>query len=261
MKQTEITSTDELAKTKSVWHQLGTEDPLWAVVTCPARRGNRWQREEFLATGERDVALYRELLARHTSAPARFASILDFGCGVGRLTRLWLRQAERVVGVDISAPMLEQARQIVGDDPGATFILNEAADLACCGTAQFDLVFSHICLQHMPWSLASGYLREFARVCQPGGWVVFQLPARELITARRRFARVRRYLVDGLPFGLGTAWRKWRYGASVVFDMFYTPPQTVRETATAAGLAFCHAEPSQAAGDNTEGFIYIFRKE
>ena len=260
MKQEITSSPRELARTRSVWHKLGTEDPLWAVATCKGQRGNRWQMEEFLATGERDIALYRGLLARHTSAPARFTSVLDFGCGVGRLSRLWLRHADRVVGVDISAPMLEQARKIVGDDPKMTFLLNETCDLASCGSAQFDLVFSHICLQHMPWSLASDYLREFVRVCQPRGWVVFQLPARELMTIPGLCARMRRCLVDRLPFGLGATWRKWRHGTSVIFDMFYTPPQDVRATAAAAGLAFCHAEPSQAAGDNTEGFIYIFRK-
>jgi SAM-dependent methyltransferase len=156
--------------------------------------------------------------------------------------------------------MLEQARKIVGDDPRVTFLLNEAAELACCSTGQFDLVFSHICLQHMPWSLASRYLREFARVCHPGGWVAIQLPAREVIAIRRLCARARRYLVGRLPYGLGAAWRKWRHGTSVIFDMFYTLPQDVRATATAAGLTFCHAEPNQAAGENTEGFIYIFRK-
>lgn len=38
-------------------------------------------------------------------------SVLDIGCGNGRLTRLAARTAARAVGVDLSAPMLERARE------------------------------------------------------------------------------------------------------------------------------------------------------
>lgn len=251
-------SSSEVARIKSVWETLGREDPFWAVISWPERRGGRWTLEEFLATGEADIRQYREALREKTNAPDHFHHVLDFGCGVGRLSRLWARHADRVTGVDISAPMLEQARRIAGDLPGVSFVLNEAESLQTLGAAEYDLVFSHICLQHMPWPLAQGYLSEFARVCKRSGWVVFQLPARAV--SAELAGSWRRRLVDSLPFGLGAAWRKWWHGSSAIFEVCYTPPEVVRLAALGAGLEFIHAEPNADAGTHTEGFIYFFRK-
>ena len=251
-------SSSELARVKSVWETLGREDPYWAVISWPERRGGRWTLEEFLATGEADIQRYRDLLRRRTSAPDKFQHVLDFGCGVGRLSRLWARHACQVTGVDISAPMLEQARRIAGELSGVSYVLNEAENLHALDPTEFDLVFSHICLQHMPWPLAQGYLGEFARVCKRSGWVVFQLPARAVSTDAA--GSWRRRLVDSLPLGLGAAWRKWRHGSSVIFDVCFTPPEAVRLAALRLGLEFIHAEPNTDAGSNTEGFIYFFRK-
>jgi SAM-dependent methyltransferase len=261
MKRDDIPLSQELAKVRSVWHTLGEEDPLWAVATRDDRRSRNWQLDEFLKTGEQDVATYRALLKNRAGAPDHFGSVLDFGCGVGRLSRVWLRHADRVVGVDISAPMLEQGRKILGDEPRMTFLLNESGDLAACQNAQFDLVFSHICLMHMPWTLARGYLCEFARVCRPGGWVAFQLPSRRCQTWAFRKSQIRRALIDSLPFGLGTAWRKWKHGTTVVFEVNCTPLEEVRRVAESVGLRLCHAEPSQDGGEDTEGYIYVFEKE
>ncbi len=248
----------ELARQKFIWETLGREDPLWAVISWPERRGGRWTLEEFLATGEADIQRYRGLLRSRTNAPEHFRHVLDFGCGVGRLSRLWARHADRVTGVDISAPMLEQARRIAGHLPGVSFVVNEAEKLQSLGTAECDLVFSHICLQHMPWPLAQGYLGEFARICERSGWVVFQLPARA--ATAELAGSWRRRLVESLPFGLGAAWRKWRHGSSAIFDVCYTPPEVVRQAATDFGLEFIHAEPNADAGTHTEGFIYFFKK-
>ena len=251
-------SETEIARQKSIWETLGKEDPFWAVASWPERRGGRWDLEAFLATGEADLQRYREILRRRANAPEDFRHVLDFGCGVGRLTRLWAQHATHVTGVDISGPMLEQAQRIAGHLPGVAFVLNDAENLQSLGTTEFDLVFSHICLQHMPWSLAHGYIREFARVCQRSGWVVFQLPARPAPTVHIQLWR--RRLVEALPFGLGAIWRRWRHGSSVIFDVCYTPPEIVRQAAAEGGLEFVYAEPNADAGTGTEGFIYLFRK-
>jgi hypothetical protein len=36
--------------------RLAETDPLWAVFTDPTRKGGRWTREDFLATGEEELA-------------------------------------------------------------------------------------------------------------------------------------------------------------------------------------------------------------
>jgi SAM-dependent methyltransferase len=90
-----------LQRHKRDWERLAAEDPLWAVLTDPARRGRRWRVEDFLATGEAEIAGALEEAAE-LDLPERRGSALDFGCGAGRLTRALSLRFERAVGVDIS---------------------------------------------------------------------------------------------------------------------------------------------------------------
>ena len=38
---------------KRNWEAFGRDDPLWAVLTEPSRKGGGWDPDEFFATGER----------------------------------------------------------------------------------------------------------------------------------------------------------------------------------------------------------------
>jgi hypothetical protein len=106
--------------------------------------------------------------------------------------------------------------------------------------------------------MAASYITEFARVCRPGGFVTFQLPSR--LVRRNRLSLARKFVVDHLPFGMGSVYRRVRHGTSAVFEMYYTLPEKVVEVAQAAGLREAHREPDQAGGAGSEGFIYIFKK-
>lgn len=243
---------------KETWLELGRHDPLWAVVTRDDARGGRWDLPEFFQTGEQEVARYHHLLGQHAGGPRQFDHVLDFGCGVGRLSRAWSTRAKAVTGVDLSPSMIERGRLYLRDRNSVDLRVNEHPDLRSFPDETFDLVFSHICLQHMAWPIAAGYVREFARVCRPGGWVVFQLPSRRLNPISLDL--IRKNIVDHLPFGLDRVYRRWRRGCAVIFEMHLTPPGQVTQTAQAAGLAQLHREPDPSAGETIEGFIYIFQK-
>jgi SAM-dependent methyltransferase len=164
------------------WTRLGAEDPLWAVMTLPGKRGGRWEVEEFLGTGRVDVAATMAWLAR-LGLPDRFRRVLDFGCGVGRLSLALASHADQVIGVDIAMPMLETARRL--DRAGrCTFLLNDAADLRQFPDGHFDLVYCALVLQHLPRQAIDGYLSEFIRVLEPGGLAVIQVPTRPLWTVK-----------------------------------------------------------------------------
>ena len=66
-----------------------------------------------------------------------------------------------MTGVDIAAAMIERGRQIVATEPNVRLLVNDGVDLRQFPDGTFDLAFSHICLQHMPWLLAAGYIEEF----------------------------------------------------------------------------------------------------
>ena len=243
---------------RQTWNELGRDDPLWAVLSHPDKRGGRWDISEFIQTGERDVSRLHRAMMERAAAPSWFRHILDFGCGVGRLSHAWRRRAARVTGVDISEGMIEAGRRVFSACSGLELVVNSTHNLKAWDGETFDLVFSYICLQHMPWGIAAGYLAEFARVCCQGGLVAVQIPSHRLDSGG--YSLLRRRLVNALPFGLDRRYRKWRHGAATAFDMFFTPPPVVIACARSNGLELLHQEADCAAGSETVGFFYVFRK-
>ena len=160
---------------KEHWEAYGRSDPLWAVLSEPGLQGNRWDLEEFLRRGEREVADYLAELEGN-GVQVRYGRALDFGCGVGRLTQALGERFERCDGVDIAASMVEQARRLNRHGDRVAYHVNPASDLHLFPSETFDFVLSIIVLQHMEPRYAKGYIAEFLRVLRPGGIAVFQLP-------------------------------------------------------------------------------------
>jgi SAM-dependent methyltransferase len=163
---------DELARH---WDEFGKQDPLWAIRTEPDKRGGKWEIGEFFGSGQTHVDGLVVRLAE-LGLPTRGA-VLDFGCGVGRLTQAFADHYDEAWGVDIAPSMIEGAEAFNHHGSRVHYVVNERADLSCFEDEFFDLVFSVIVLQHMRPDLALGYVREFFRICKPGGAVVFQIPS------------------------------------------------------------------------------------
>ncbi|MET0225531.1 MAG: FkbM family methyltransferase [Dokdonella sp.] len=162
----------ELDRLRRVWQTLGRDDPLWAVLSQADKRGGRWQREEFFATGRVEIDAQLAALAAQ-GWPRQRGLALDFGCGVGRLTRALATHFEHVIGIDVSASMIDAARTLNADVGNVEFRENASPRIEDVADASVDLVFSHITLQHIPTALAAGYVEEFLRILAPGGVAVF----------------------------------------------------------------------------------------
>jgi SAM-dependent methyltransferase len=165
------------------WTRLGREDPLWAVYVAPGTKGGKWDVDEFFALGRREVDGVFAEFDRLGLKPGRRRA-LDFGCGVGRLSQALAAHTDEVIGVDISPPMLEKARELDRSGGRCRFLLNEATDLALVDSGSVDVVYSSLVLQHMPPELARGYLREFVRVLAPGGVAAFQVASRPTMSLK-----------------------------------------------------------------------------
>lgn len=160
------------------WEGNAAADPLYVILTDPARYGRAWDPAAFFATGEDEVArVFAWMAGAGVAAPSATGRFLDFGCGVGRISRALARRFAGGVGLDISARMVELARRNV---PGVEFRVNVGPALAGVADASVDFVWSHIVLQHIPGEYQRGYLAEFCRVLRPGGLAVFQLPVEVL---------------------------------------------------------------------------------
>jgi len=98
-----------------------------------------------------------------TQLPAHGGRALDAGCGSGRHTQALAERFDEVIGVDISAPLIDIARHRSG--PNVHYVVSDLMTLT--DPDGFDLAFSSTTLQHVPdLDAALLHLQELVR---PGG--------------------------------------------------------------------------------------------
>ncbi len=107
--------------------------------------------------------------------PSHDKTMLEIGCGVGRMTRRFSERYGRVVAVDVSPAMLSRARENLSDRSNVEWVLGSGSDLAV-PDATVDDVFSYITLQHVPGKEnILSYVRETSRVLRVGGKAALQV--------------------------------------------------------------------------------------
>jgi len=154
------------------WERWGQKDPYFAVVTERKFRRDRMTaeaRESFFDSGERHVDYI--LHACRQLAGAAFAprSVLDFGCGVGRVLLPLARDVERAVGIDISATMLAEARANADALGLGNVELLPSDDALSRVHGTFDLVHSSITLQHIEPRRARKLFARLVELVAEGG--------------------------------------------------------------------------------------------
>ncbi len=200
-------------KLRTHWNRFGEVDPLWAVLTVPDTKGGKWDADSFFRTGQDDVekilATVRHIWPNWTPS----GEALDFGCGVGRLTRALGPYFERCHGVDIATSMVDAAKRLAGPASNCVFYVNERPDLKLFPAGRFSFINSALVLQHIEPRYTKQYIKEFVRVLAPGGVAVFQLPSGPVASvegATVPAARLKEYRADILKVSIE--------GVGVVFD-------------------------------------------
>jgi SAM-dependent methyltransferase len=119
--------------------------------------------------------LRRRRLAVETVGACGQPSVLDVGCGSGRIGELVLQAgARRYVGVDFAAPMIELARARLGA-PREGVQLIEGDFLEADLQGPFDVVLALGLFDYLPDP--ERYAERMATLCAPGGCVVASFPA------------------------------------------------------------------------------------
>jgi SAM-dependent methyltransferase len=161
---------------RSAWEEWGQIDPLWAIVTEGGKEFSNWDLIDFFASGKASIDSLWSTAASN-GIPTNHRIGLDFGCGVGRLTRPLGEHLDRVVGLDISPTMIDLANGYNEHQSNLTFQVHQEDNLGTYPDGQFDAVCSLLVLQHLQSHEAiSSYIREFVRVLAPGGLLMMQLP-------------------------------------------------------------------------------------
>jgi SAM-dependent methyltransferase len=128
-------------------------------------------RASFLWLGRESVRELERTLAIAGRSLHTFESILDFGCGCGRmLLRLESLGRERALhGTDVDAEAIEWCREHL---PYVDVSVNKPDPPLPYPDAAFDLVFNHSVFTHIDGRRQDLWLSELRRVVRPGGFVV-----------------------------------------------------------------------------------------
>ncbi|AXV36709.1 MAG: hypothetical protein CIT01_00115 [Methanobacterium sp. BRmetb2] len=186
-----------LKNNKQNWEDASQIDPLWAILSDPNKKYLKWDIDEFFAIGEneiKDLMVFCEKLGY----PKKRKNVLDFGCGIGRLTRPLSNYFQKCYGLDISENMIKLAKKHNKHCNKCEFILNNEDNLQLFPDDYFDMIYSDIVLQHIDdKKLIKAYISEFIRILKYRGLLVFQLPS--YIPIKHRF-QIRRRTYSYLRF-------------------------------------------------------------
>lgn len=189
------------------WEEKAKENPLYGVMSEErfaesSGEPSKEEFEQFYARGREMVAKWIAPWVQETSATDEM-KILEFGCGMGRLTNALAdyHPAEKIAGIDISKTMVSHAKaqtpagihyEIVSDD--GTFPFESES---------FSRVYSYAVFQHIAQkSVVEKSIEEISRVLAPGGFVKLNfemvfVPPFENTFSQDTCALERQYLVHG----------------------------------------------------------------
>ncbi len=147
--------------------------------------GSELTLEQFVATGDSEVPAYLTVFGlRAPDAEGRTPAdktLVEIGCGIGRMTCAFTREYGTVVACDLDAGFLERCFETVGR-------FGQIDRLRTCHVADgrtldlppdsADVAFSYITLQHCDPADAENLTAEAVRVTRPGGKIVLNYRAR-----------------------------------------------------------------------------------
>jgi SAM-dependent methyltransferase len=126
--------------------------------------------DHFLRIGAQMAASIRAAATAAGSPPEQMDSILDFGCGCGRVARHWAGlEHPRVLGCDYNERLLEWC---AGNLPFLQTTRNRLEPPAPYAPQSFDLIYALSVLSHLSEPLQRRWVAEFRRLLRPGGLLV-----------------------------------------------------------------------------------------
>ncbi len=127
----------------------------------------------FIDSGRLAAESIEDALRRQGSDLGRFSSVLDFGCGVGRVIRhLRSRPNLALAGCDYNPQLVEWCRRHLSF---GTFAVNSLSPTLPYADKQFDLIYGFSVFTHLGIDLQRPWLVELARVLRPGGLLIISL--------------------------------------------------------------------------------------
>lgn len=121
-------------------------------------------------SGERDLNLILEGIEDTSSK-----TLLELGCGVGRLLKPAVSRFAKVIGIDVSAEAIKKAHELIGDSPNLDLYVGNGFDLKPVTDQACDVVYSFAALTSMPTPVIASYLLEVNRISKMDAQVRLQV--------------------------------------------------------------------------------------
>jgi len=172
-------------------------------------------------------------------------SVLDFGCGCGRVTRYWDGFAGSVAGSDLDREAVEWCNRNLRF---GRFELNALEPPLVFADASFDLVYALSVFTHLTASLQLSWRDELVRVLRPGG--------RLLLTTHGRSYLPRLEPEERDRFQRGELVVRWGDLPGTNLCSAYHPERYLRET-FAGSLELTELVPEGALGNPTQDLVLL----
>ena len=125
----------------------------------------------FLRSGRFGQESILRALERNGLRIEDFGTILDFGCGCGRLFRHWRSlESPRLYGTDYNPDMVDWCRKRLGHL--GEFQVNQLTPPLGYAEDQFDFIYSISVFTHLPEDLQQKWMEELRRILAPGGYLL-----------------------------------------------------------------------------------------
>ncbi len=142
--------------------------PARLRVAVDGRSGDA---DKFMLVGDQSARRVRESVGSVGIDLADLGSILDFGCGCGRVTRYWAQlDGPEIHGCDVNPELVAWCSQNL---PFMRAVRTEVEPPTSYESDSFDLVYALSVLTHLPEALQLPWMSEFRRILRPGGVLVF----------------------------------------------------------------------------------------
>jgi SAM-dependent methyltransferase len=165
-------------KVRSTWRALGRTKPHFSVLTNEKFLPDRFAdySKEFWLSGEADAARIEDCVRRYSDLELSAATVLELGCGVGRVSFGLAKRFGHVIGYDISREHLDEGIAYARAQRIGNVEFKDLSEIFPGALPACDVFHSRIVLQHNPPPLIAALIRMGLDALRPGAIATFQVP-------------------------------------------------------------------------------------